>query len=226
MSADLLSVVPVVYVTDIDRSERFYQLLGLSVLASGSDDTWRWSYLRSGELGVLLARGTSALPAQAGPVQLYLTAGDLESLSKQLSTGGHEVQHLGYPDHAPGGEVRVTDPDGHGIVVAQPIAVPGGPSGGTDGQRSTLQAAAAAVQRRGVATQGCEVGGGGGRACERPGEVKLADSWGDTAWTCIQHADEVLMNARGAFIATEDGQGLARYLELRRRRAADTPGPA
>jgi hypothetical protein len=47
--------------------------------------------------------------------------------------------------------------------------------------------------------------------------VKMADSWGDSAWTCLSHAEELMINAKGVFIASEDSEGLAVY--LRRRHA-------
>jgi hypothetical protein len=46
--------------------------------------------------------------------------------------------------------------------------------------------------------------------------VKLADSGGDTAWVCLTHADEILVTVRGAFIASEDDQGIAGFLSRRR----------
>ena len=43
-----------------------------------------------------------------------------------------------------------------------------------------------------------------GQPCPAPADVKLADSWGDSTWTCLSHAEEIMLNARGAFIASED----------------------
>jgi hypothetical protein len=57
----------------------------------------------------------------------------------------------------------------------------------------------------------CQMGGPAGSACSAPAEMKLTDSWGDTAWSCLNHADEALLSARGVFLATEDRDGLAAY---------------
>jgi hypothetical protein len=46
--------------------------------------------------------------------------------------------------------------------------------------------------------------------------VKLADSRGTTAWTCLAHADEILMAVPGAFLATQGDQGIAEFLSHRR----------
>jgi hypothetical protein len=60
--------------------------------------------------------------------------------------------------------------------------------------------------------------------------VKLADSWGDTAWACISHADEALVMAPAAFIASVTDQGLGPFLSGRRRKSRNrrtaTPGRA
>ena len=57
------------------------------------------------------------------------------------------------------------------------------------------------------------------RTCQEHADVKLADSWGDSTWTCVPHAEEIMINAKGVFIAAEDAEGLARY--LRRRQGND-----
>lgn len=222
MGSDVRSVVPVVYVSDVGRAAGFYELLGLSTQGSGADGTWRWAFLQCGEHGILLASDGSSPAPDPGPAFMYVNVGDLTAVTAALRAVGVEVEHLGYPDHAPGGEARVTDPDGHGILVGQPTGVPGADRQPA-GDRGTLQAAAESVRRRGVEGQLCQVGTLGGGRCDRPAEVKLADSWGDTTWSCMSHADEVLLNAQGVFIATEDGRGLAQYLRVRRR--SHTAGP-
>jgi hypothetical protein len=54
-------------------------------------------------------------------------------------------------------------------------------------------------------------------------EVKIADPWGDSAWACIRHAEDVIINERSTFIADEKLNGLERYLRAAKRRAT---GPA
>ncbi len=212
------AVVPVVYVADPARSQAYYELLGFTTAASGQDEDWRWVLVQSGELSMVLAAGHSAPLGDSGPAVLYLQVSDLEAVQGALTQAGHPVERLGFPDHAPGGEARAVDPDGHGIMLGQPAAVVVG-----DGHRpiavregGVLTAAAEAVRRRRGAGQRCQIGRTGNEPCDAPAEVKLADSWGDTAWSCLEHTDEVLVNARGAFIATEDSQGLEQFLRLRR----------
>ena len=58
----------------------------------------------------------------------------------------------------------------------------------------------------------CQVRDRQGRPCLNRADVKLADSMGDKAWVCLAHADEILVTVPEAFIASEDGQGLAAFL--------------
>ncbi|MDY7088723.1 MAG: GAF domain-containing protein [Actinomycetota bacterium] len=56
----------------------------------------------------------------------------------------------------------------------------------------------------------CQLGGSAG--CDAPAELKIADSWGDSAWGCSEHVEEAIINVRSAFIASEELGGLAAYL--------------
>jgi GAF domain-containing protein len=60
---------------------------------------------------------------------------------------------------------------------------------------------------------------GGSTACQKQAEVKVADSWGDSAWACWQHAEEALINVVPVFLATESPYGLAAH------RARTSPPP-
>ncbi|GIF01828.1 hypothetical protein Ari01nite_92920 [Paractinoplanes rishiriensis] len=56
----------------------------------------------------------------------------------------------------------------------------------------------------------CQLGGTAG--CSGPAEIKIADSWGDSAWGCTTHVEEAILNVRSVFIASEELGGLAAYL--------------
>lgn len=70
--------------------------------------------------------------------------------------------------------------------------------------------AAAAVQATTPHPEHCQLGGTAG--CTAPAELKIADSWGDSAWGCTNHVEEAIINVRSAFIASEELGGLAAYL--------------
>jgi GAF domain-containing protein len=70
--------------------------------------------------------------------------------------------------------------------------------------------AAAAAQAATPRPERCRLGGAPG--CTAPAELKVADSWGDSAWGCPTHVEEVIINVRSVFIASEELGGLAGYL--------------
>ncbi|MET7832231.1 VOC family protein [Micromonospora sediminicola] len=217
--------VPVLYVGDADAARRFYALFGYTEQRTGGDGDSRWSYLRCGDLTLLLAEVTPRLVTVELPLIVYLYVDDLAATTDRLVAAGHPVEAAGRPEHAPGGECRTVDPDGNTVLFGQQRVLPAQtrvPHGGAEARFSLIREAAEAAARRGGAPARCHIGGPRGETCDEPAEVKLADSWGDTVWGCLAHADETLLNARGVFLATEEDDGLAAYLRARRTR----PEPA
>ena len=213
--------VPVVYVHDLRPSREFYALFGYHDQRSGSDGAARWSYLQCGEHTLLLACVQPPLIPVELPLLIYLYVTDLTGVREQFDQAGHAYELVGYPDHAPGGELRTRDPDGNVVLIGQRTAVPAqnrtAPTG-TQARFSLIKQAAEAISRRGGAPEACQAGTGNGSRCTSPAEIKLADSWGTTVWACLTHTEEALVHARGAFIATEDANGLGPWLSLRSRR--------
>ncbi|MEV6598851.1 GAF domain-containing protein [Actinoplanes sp. NPDC051346] len=69
---------------------------------------------------------------------------------------------------------------------------------------------AAAKQAATPHPERCELGGTAG--CTAPAEIKVADSWGDSAWGCTAHVEEAIINVTSVYIASEELGGLAAYL--------------
>ncbi|WP_422738061.1 GAF domain-containing protein [Micromonospora sp. WMMD729] len=69
---------------------------------------------------------------------------------------------------------------------------------------------AAAAQAARPHPEHCQLGGGQG--CSAPARIKIADSWGDSAWGCDAHVEEAILNVRSVFIASEELGGLAAYV--------------
>lgn len=72
---------------------------------------------------------------------------------------------------------------------------------------------AGAAQRTAEHPDRCQLGGRAG--CLAEAELKVADTWGDHAWGCPQHVEEVLTHASSVFLASEELGGLAGYRALR-----------
>jgi catechol 2,3-dioxygenase-like lactoylglutathione lyase family enzyme len=224
------TVTPVLYVRSIDASVTFYAMLGFEEIARGTDDDWGWAYVTSAQLGLLLAvaHRPGGHPGGArGPVQLYLQSDRVDELRRRLGQGNadgrsaYPVEHLGYPAHAPGGELRVVDPDQHIIMIGQTTGAPPVRELAPEDRASILHRAAEAIRRRDETDGRCDVGDFGDIPCREAALVKLTDSWGAAAWACLRHAEEALYGARGVYLATEDPDGLDSYLA--RRRTAKRP---
>ncbi|GGK40361.1 hypothetical protein GCM10010124_36380 [Pilimelia terevasa] len=224
MDPRVAAVVPVLYVRDAAASEAFYRLFGFVVDREGGAGDARWIYLRCGAHTVLLAEVHPPLVQVELPLAVYVYVVDLAGTLATLAAAGVATEHVGYPDHAPGGEARAVDPDGNVVLCGQPTAVPEAdrvaPTG-PPARFTLIKQAAEEVARRGGAPARCQVGQADGRPCSRSAEVKLADPWGDTAWACVAHAEEALIAASAVFIAREPEGGLASF--LRGRAARRTP---
>jgi catechol 2,3-dioxygenase-like lactoylglutathione lyase family enzyme len=224
MRGEVSGAVPVCYVRNVDQSIDFYALFGFTQSRSGEAGEARWAYLQCADTTILLAAVHPPLITVELPLLIYLFVEDVAAVSQRLRQAGRQVDHVGYPDHAPGGEGRTLDADGNVVLFGQRTAIPADKRVAPTGERarfSLMQQAAEAVSRRGGAPAHCQIGSHGGIPCTDPAEVKLADPWGETVWGCMKHADEALITARSAFIATEDGLGLSEFLRHRRERRTD-----
>jgi predicted enzyme related to lactoylglutathione lyase len=201
------------YVKDIEASRAFYELLGFWEVRSGRGPASAWSAMRNGRDTVLLTWTRPPLPVPQFPLLFYFFFEDLDALLDTLEDAGLNPVRLGHPPHAPGGEVKVTDPDGNTILLAQEEHSPTQPPVSDENEKdwfSILKEAAALVQARGGTTAQCEIRRAG-KACSQQAEVKLADSAGHSAWACLVHADDILVTVPGAFIASQE-EGLAPLL--------------
>ncbi len=219
MPPAVLEMVATTYVRDIDVSGRFYELLGFHEQSSGKAANSAWSALHGGSYTVLLASTTPPLELAALPLLFYFYFDDIDAAIDVVRAGGIDVLHLGYPPHALGGEAKVLDPDGNTILLGQrersasqpPLAEEQAPP-----QFSLLKEAAAVVAARGAASTVCQVRDMDRRRCRLKARVKLADAAGNSMWACLDHADEILVTVRGAFIASPAEEGVAGYLSRRR----------
>jgi predicted enzyme related to lactoylglutathione lyase len=214
------SFVATSYVRDLERSQAFYAALGFDEQSAGSNALSAWSSLRHEQHSILLVTSRPPLDVPRLPLLFYFYVEDLSQATKSLEATGSQVDHAGYPPHALGGEAKTLDPDGNTVLLGQAVrsaAQPVIPEQETRAHFSLLREAAALARNRADREATCQVPNAGNVPCPRPAEVKVADTWGDTAWACIAHAEEVLINTSNAFIANEDEQGLGAFLTGRRR---------
>ncbi|HEX5288560.1 MAG TPA: hypothetical protein VFX25_06800 [Streptosporangiaceae bacterium] len=217
MTPGLQSMVAVTYVRDIDTSRAFYGLLGFHEAQRGAGPASGWLVLQQNGHSVLLASSQPPLDIPPLPLLFYFFVDHLDALVSEIRAVGTQADHLGYPPHALGGEVKVLDPDRNTILLGQAQRLqsqaPAREEPGS-GHFSLLKEAADLVRAGGASTPGCQVGSFQGARCDASAEVKLADSAGNTVWACLRHADEILVTVPAAFIASHD-EGIAGFLSRR-----------
>ncbi|WP_063746840.1 GAF domain-containing protein [Catenuloplanes japonicus] len=76
-------------------------------------------------------------------------------------------------------------------------------------QLAARMRSAGAAQRTTEHPGHCQLGGPAG--CTADAELKVADTWGDHAWGCPAHVEEILTHASSVFLATQELDGLAGY---------------
>ncbi|MGH8929133.1 MAG: DUF4440 domain-containing protein [Egibacteraceae bacterium] len=115
------AVTPFVRVTNVARSIAFYRLLGLRVSETYEPDGVPvWACLDSAEGPQIMFEETSdALDAGRQGVLFYLYSSDLPALRDQLVTNGVEASEIVDGSPGPPQEMRVTDPDGYCLMIAQ-----------------------------------------------------------------------------------------------------------
>jgi catechol 2,3-dioxygenase-like lactoylglutathione lyase family enzyme len=216
------SFVASTYVRDLDRSRAFYEALGFAEERAGSNELSAWSYLRHDQHYVLVVTSEPPVDIPALPLLFYFFVDDLAAVTAALESAGTLVEHMGAPPHALGGEARMLDPDGNTVLIGQARRSGDQPSvpDAAPGEHFSLLREAATLAQHRAADRRCEVINVSGR-CTRPAEVKLADTWGDSTWACLVHAENALINAPAAFIANQESVGLGAFLSQQRR--ADSP---
>jgi hypothetical protein len=113
-------LVPFVHVTDMRRSVAFYELLGLVVVETFQPDgTLAWAFLQNGDARLMLAQGGAPIDHREQAVLFYLYAHDLAGLRDHLVAQRAAPGEIVDGTPGPKQQMRVTDPDGYVLMIAQ-----------------------------------------------------------------------------------------------------------
>ena len=126
-SVPISGLVAMIHVADVERSAGFYRLLGFDIGNSvPGEGTMQWAWLYAPGApdwkrgpNLMLARSERAIDPGAQDVLFYLYAADLPALRSQLLAAGIPASAISYPEYLPKGELRVHDPDGYTLMIAQ-----------------------------------------------------------------------------------------------------------
>ncbi|MGH2967954.1 MAG: VOC family protein [Solirubrobacteraceae bacterium] len=116
------NLVPFAHVADVERSVAFYRLLGFATRHTYEPDgRLVWAFMENERAALMLARAEAPIRAREQAVLFYLYARDLVGLRDHLVAHGVTPGPGEITDGSPGPrqEMRVTDPDGYCLMIAQ-----------------------------------------------------------------------------------------------------------
>lgn len=119
-SAPVSALIPFAHVADVSRSVSFYRLLGFEPTDDHEEDEELvWVALASGSAALMLARADDAVRPGDQAILFYLYARELRALREHLVAHGVQVGEIVDGSPGPAQEMRVTDPDGYCLMIAQ-----------------------------------------------------------------------------------------------------------
>jgi predicted lactoylglutathione lyase len=117
METPRLTLMPLVYVADLDKSIAFYSILGGKVSARSRSGTW--AELRFGDSILALHQADHPSGSDASAIELCFVSSDaLEALQDRLSEAGIRMERP-VTDEAFGFSMMVRDPDDLPIQINQ-----------------------------------------------------------------------------------------------------------
>jgi catechol 2,3-dioxygenase-like lactoylglutathione lyase family enzyme len=108
------------HVADLPRTIAFYAHLGFAAQNSHEfEGMLVWAQLVSGDARLMIAQADEAIEPARQAILFYLFTPDLPALRAHLLEMGVSAGEIEHPDYMPGGEMRVADPDGYVLLIAQ-----------------------------------------------------------------------------------------------------------
>ncbi len=106
---------PMLHVSDVPRSIRFYELLGFELIdTEGGPACPYWARLHCEGGAIMLLQAEEPLEdADVKRIPFYMYSDDLPGLREHLLANGLKVSNINRPPYMMSGEVRVEDPDGY-----------------------------------------------------------------------------------------------------------------
>jgi hypothetical protein len=110
---------PLLHVVEIERSIRFYELLGFATIDTDRCVPIGWARLHCEDgSAVMFLRAEEPLDFSAQAVMLYLYTSDLVALRDHLLASAVKVPPIDHPEFNPSGVITFADPDGYKIGIS------------------------------------------------------------------------------------------------------------
>jgi len=108
---------PVLHVAGIEKSIRFYELLGFTTVDTDRCQPLGWARMHCEGGAVMFLRAEGPVNS-THPAMLYMYTPDLPALREQLLAARLNVPPIRYPEYMPSGEINLTDPDSNIVLVS------------------------------------------------------------------------------------------------------------
>lgn len=117
---EVTDLVPFVHVADVDRSVAFYERLGFVMAHEHAPDGRRiWAFLERGDARLMVAEADAPVDPRVQAVLFYLYTRDLDGLRGRLVDAGVTAHEITTGGPGPDRQMRVDDPDGYCLMVAE-----------------------------------------------------------------------------------------------------------
>lgn len=120
MTMKTQSLVPLIFVADVERSIAFYRQLGFVVentFACEGETRPSWAWLQSGAAALMLAAESVQARAKH-TVLFYFYVENVETARASLIDAGLSPGAIATPFYAPQGEFELVDPDGYIVMIS------------------------------------------------------------------------------------------------------------
>jgi catechol 2,3-dioxygenase-like lactoylglutathione lyase family enzyme len=107
---------PLLHVADMERSIRFYELLGFDLVDTEGEPPG-WARLHCEGAAIMLLLAEEPLDPNRAITPLCMYTPDLPALRGHLLANGVDVPPIRYPEYMKSGEITVRDPDGQIVFV-------------------------------------------------------------------------------------------------------------
>jgi hypothetical protein len=108
---------PLMHVAEVERSIRFYELLGFELMDSDRCVPIGWARMHCEGGAVMFLRAEEPVDGSKQSVMLVMYTPDLVGLREHLLANGVAVPPIGFPGYAPAGNFAVGDPDDYRVEV-------------------------------------------------------------------------------------------------------------
>ena len=108
---------PLYHVAEIERSIRFYELLGFTLIDTDRCTPIGWARMHCEGGAIMFLRADHPFDASGQFVYLAMYTPDLPGLREHLIANGVKVPEIKYPEYMPSGAIEMKDPDGYQLGI-------------------------------------------------------------------------------------------------------------